>query len=117
MFLENEAFNERTEPKDLSNGVVTLIREYGVTQEAIHEGNKTIKTVEEPLRRSQREKRLVISSDYEVYLNECDYDYCLENDPSAYDQIIKGENSITCLIAMKEELKSMEDHEVLDLLE
>ena len=35
--LENEAFSGRTEPKDLSNGVATPIREYGVTQEVTHE--------------------------------------------------------------------------------
>ena len=78
-------------------------------------GNETISTVEVPLRRSQREKRLAISSDYEVYLTECDYDIGLKNYPSSYDQTIKGENSTTCLNAMKEELKSMEDNEVWDV--
>ena len=31
VFLENEAFNGRIEPKDPSNGVATPIREYSVT--------------------------------------------------------------------------------------
>ena len=87
-----------------------------MTQEATHEGNETISTIEVPLRRSQREKRYAISSDYEVYLNECDYGIGLENDHSSYDQAIKGENSTTWLNAMKEELKSMEDNEVWDLV-
>ena len=113
MFLENEAFSGRIEPKDPSNGVATSIREYGVT----HEGNETIPTIEVPLERSQREKRPAISSDYEVYLNECDYGIGLENDPSFYDQAIKGENFTTWLNAMKEELKLMEDSEVWDLVE
>ena len=69
--------------------VATPIREYGVTQVATHEGNETIPIVEVPLRRSQREKRHAISRDYEVYLNECDYDIGLENDPTSYDQAIK----------------------------
>ena len=67
VFLENEAFNGRTEPKNPFDGVATPIREYGVTQEATHEGNETIPTIKVPLRRSQIEKkRHVISSDYEV---------------------------------------------------
>ena len=44
-FKKNEAFSGRTEPKDPSNGVATPIREYGVTQEATHEGNETILTI------------------------------------------------------------------------
>ena len=120
MFLENEAFSGRTEPKDPSNGVATPIREYGVTQVVTHEGNETIPTIEVPLQRlqrSQREKRPSISGDNEVYLNECDNGIGLENDPSSYDQAIKGENSMTWLNAMKEELKLMEDNEVWDLVE
>ena len=68
VFLENESFSGRIEPKDPSNGVATPIWEYGVTREATHEGNETIPTVQVPLQRSQREKRHAISSDYEVYL-------------------------------------------------
>ena len=59
MVLENEAFSGITEPKDPSNGVATLIREYGVTQKATHEGNEAIPipTVEVLLRISQRKKK------------------------------------------------------------
>ena len=112
VFFENEAFSGRTEPKDPSNGAATPIREYGVTQEVTHEGNEIIPTIEAPLRRSQREKRPAISSDYEIYLNECDYDIGLETDPSPSDQAIKDKNSTTWLNATKEELKSMEDNKV-----
>ena len=62
-----------------------------MTQEATHEGNETIPTVEVPLRRSQREKKLAISSDCEVYLNKCDYDIGLENDHFTYNQAIMVE--------------------------
>ena len=41
----------------------------------------------------------------------------MENDPTSYDQAIKGENSTTWPNVMKEELKSMEDNEVRDLVE
>ena len=40
-----------------------------------------------------KRKNTYYLSDYEVYFNECDYDIGLENDPSSYDQVIKGENS------------------------
>ncbi|RVX00875.1 Retrovirus-related Pol polyprotein from transposon TNT 1-94 [Vitis vinifera] len=41
--------------------------------------NENVPTTEVSLRRSQREKRPAISNDYEVYLNECDYDVGLES--------------------------------------
>ena len=41
----------------------------------------------------------------------------MENDPSSYDQTIKGKNSTTWLNAMKEELKSIKDNQVWDLVE
>ena len=37
------------------------------------------------LSRSQREKRLTISNDCEIYLNKYDYDVNLENDSTSYD--------------------------------
>ena len=40
----------RTKPNDPSNGAATPIRENGVTQEAIHEGNEKIQTIKVPLR-------------------------------------------------------------------
>ncbi|RVW94724.1 Retrovirus-related Pol polyprotein from transposon TNT 1-94 [Vitis vinifera] len=79
--------------------------------------NENVPTTEVSLRRSQREKRPAISNDYEVYLNECDYDVGLESDPTSYDQAINSENSTLWLYAMEEELKSMKDNEVWDLVE
>ncbi|RVW86998.1 Retrovirus-related Pol polyprotein from transposon TNT 1-94 [Vitis vinifera] len=64
-----------------------------------------------------KRERPAISNDYEVYLNECDYDVGLESDPTSYDQAINSENSTLWLYAMKEELKSMKDNEVWDLVE
>ncbi|RVW41386.1 Retrovirus-related Pol polyprotein from transposon TNT 1-94 [Vitis vinifera] len=107
----------RTELKKLtSNEVSTPMMEYGVTQEVSNE-NENVPTTEVSLRRSQREKRPAISNDYEVYLNECDYDVGLESDPTSYDQAINSENSTLWLYAMEEELKSMKDNEVWDLVE
>ncbi|KAL6314053.1 hypothetical protein AAG906_011788 [Vitis piasezkii] len=105
VFLENEYFSGRTELKKLtSNEVSTPMMEYGVTQEVSCNENEN------------REKT-AISNDYEVYLNECDYDVGLESDPTSYDQAINSENSTLWLYAMEEELKSMKDNEVWDLVE
>ena len=59
--------------------------EYGAIEESSYDESKNVLTVEQSLRRSQREKRPNISNDYKVYLNECDYDFDLENDPTSYD--------------------------------
>ena len=113
MFLENEYFNGRTELKKLtSNEVSTPMMEYGVTQEVSRNENENVPTTEAFLCKSQREKILAISNDYEVYLNECDYDVGLENDPISYDQAISSENSTPWLYAMEDELKSMNNNEV-----
>ncbi|KAL6322423.1 hypothetical protein AAG906_008078 [Vitis piasezkii] len=101
MFLENEYFSGRTELEKLtSNEVSTLMMEYG-----------NVPTTEVSLRRSQREKRPTISNDYEVYLNECDYDVGLESDPTSYDQAINSEKPTLWLYCMEQDLKSMKDNE------
>ena len=119
VFLENEYFSGRTELKKLtSNEVSTPMMEYSVTQEVSRNENENVPTTEVlSLRRSQREKRPAISNDYKVYLNECDYDVGLESDPTSYGQAINSENSTLWLYAMEEELKSMKDNEVWDLVE
>ena len=66
-----------------SNEVSIAMMEYGVTQEVSCNENENVPTREVSLRRLQREKRPAISNDYEVYLNKCDYDVGLENDPTS----------------------------------
>ncbi|RVW34774.1 hypothetical protein CK203_104431 [Vitis vinifera] len=118
VLLENEYFSRRIELKKLTSNEVSIpMMEYGVTQEISRNENENVPTTEVSLRRAQREKRLDISNDYEVYLNECDYDVGLESDPTSYDQAINSENSTLWLYAMEEELKSMKDNEVWDLVE
>ncbi|RVW73194.1 Retrovirus-related Pol polyprotein from transposon TNT 1-94 [Vitis vinifera] len=118
VFLENQYFGGGTELKKLtSNEVSTLMMEYSVTQEVSRNEKENVPTTEVSLRRSQREKRPAISNDYEVYLNECDYDVGLESDPTSYGQAINSENSTLWLYAMEEELKSMKDNEVWNLVE
>ncbi|KAL6323008.1 hypothetical protein AAG906_023625 [Vitis piasezkii] len=84
----------RTELKKLtSNEVSTPMMEYGVTKEVSHNENENVPTTE------------------------CDYDVDLESDLTSYDQAINSENSTLWLYAMEEELKSMKDNEVWDLVE
>ncbi|KAA0032875.1 Retrovirus-related Pol polyprotein from transposon TNT 1-94 [Cucumis melo var. makuwa] len=83
-----------------------------VTNEPVTEGPQEIE-----LRRSVRSRRSAISDDYLVYLHESEFDLSIDDDPVSFSQAIKGDNSTTWLDAMKEELKSMNDNEVWDLVE
>ncbi|GAB2276585.1 hypothetical protein Dimus_039199 [Dionaea muscipula] len=67
---------------------------------------------EEPLRRSTRERRRVISNDYVVYLQEHEFDIRLEDDPSSVNQVKLSPNSSKWIDAMNEEMKSMHDNDV-----
>ncbi|KAL8153044.1 hypothetical protein V2J09_010804 [Rumex salicifolius] len=82
---------------------VTIQEEYSVPQE--------------PLRRSTREKRSAIPDDYVVYAVESECDLSLGEDPISFRKAMESDNSEKWLIAMKEELKSMSDNNVWDLVE
>ena len=69
------------------------------------------------LRRPQREKRSAIPNDYVVYLHESESDLGIENDPVTFSQAMNDVNSDKWLEAMKDELKSMVQNEVWDLVE
>ncbi|RVW56871.1 Retrovirus-related Pol polyprotein from transposon TNT 1-94 [Vitis vinifera] len=56
--------------------------------------------------------KVVPKTPYELWV-----DVGLESDPTSYDQAINSENSTLWLYAMEEELKSMKDNEVWDLVE
>ncbi|KAA0046843.1 Retrovirus-related Pol polyprotein from transposon TNT 1-94 [Cucumis melo var. makuwa] len=49
--------------------------------------------------------------------NQKEFDLSIDNDPVSFSQVIKEDNSTKWLDAMKEELKSMNDNEVWDLVE
>ncbi|KAL4016719.1 hypothetical protein IC575_024376 [Cucumis melo] len=83
-----------------------------VTNEPVTEGPQEIE-----LRRSVRSRRSTIFYDYLVYLHESEFDLSINNDPVSFSQAIKEDNSTKWLDAMKEELKSMNDNEVWDLVE
>jgi len=77
--------------------------------------------VEQPqeivLRRSQREKRYDISNDYVVYLQELENDLSIDNDPVSFSEAMNSDNFDKWLDAMKDELKSMTQNCVWDLVE
>ena len=69
------------------------------------------------LRRPQRTKRLAISNDYEVYLQEHDFDISDDLDPVTYEEAISSSHSNFWLDAMEDEMKSMASNGVWDLVE
>ncbi|RVW13644.1 Retrovirus-related Pol polyprotein from transposon TNT 1-94 [Vitis vinifera] len=73
--------------------------------------------VQVPLRRSTREKRSTILDDYVVYLQEHEFDMGLEDNPISVSQVKQSSNSEKWIEAMKEEMKSMKDNVVWDLVE
>ncbi|KAL4354134.1 hypothetical protein GQ457_06G003750 [Hibiscus cannabinus] len=68
------------------------------------------------LRRSTRERKSAISSDYVVYLQESDYNVGAENDPESFSQAMSCNESKLWYDAMKDEMNSMKNNEVWDLV-
>ena len=73
--------------------------------------------VQVPLRRSTRERRSTISDDYVVYLQEHEFDMGLEDDPISVSQVKQSSDSEKWIEAIKDEMKSMKDNGVWDLVE
>lgn len=73
------------------------------------------KNVSATLRRSTRERKSAIPSDFVVYLHESDIG--VENDPESFSQAMNCKESELWYNAMKEEMNSMKSNEVWDLVE
>jgi len=70
-----------------------------------------------PLRRSIRERRSAISNDYIIFLQEHEDGVGLiEDDPINLCQPMRNSNSQKWIDAIKDEMKSMKDNEVWDLV-
>jgi hypothetical protein len=69
------------------------------------------------LRRSTRPKRSAIPDDYVVYLQESDYNIGAENDLESFSQAMSCKESELWYYAMKEEMNSIKNNEVCDLVE
>ncbi|KAK8948501.1 hypothetical protein KSP39_PZI005632 [Platanthera zijinensis] len=70
-----------------------------------------------PLRRSNRERRSAISDDYEVYLHEHEYDIGIEDDLTSFNEAKLSAHFAKWSNAMVDEMKSMHDNDVWDLVE
>ncbi|KAL4309169.1 hypothetical protein GQ457_01G021620 [Hibiscus cannabinus] len=68
------------------------------------------------LRRSTRERKSKISSDYVVYLQESDYNIGVENDSESLSRAMSCNESKLWYDAMKDEMNSMKNNEVWDLV-
>ena len=69
-----------------------------------------------PLRKSTKERRTTIPDDYIAYLQEHEFDMGLEDDPISFNQSKQSVNSHKWIEAMKNEMKSMKDNDVWDLV-
>ena len=71
-----------------------------------------------PLRRSTRERRTAIPDDYIVFFQEHEVDIgVMEDDPISFRQAIESSNSQKWIDAMNEEIKSMRDNDVWDIVQ
>ena len=68
-------------------------------------------------RRSKRKKRPAISSDYVVHSLEHECELSINDYPISFRQAMESGYSKKWLNVMKEELKSMDDNKVWDLIE
>jgi transposase InsO family protein len=69
------------------------------------------------LRRSQRSRKPTILDDYMGYLQEHEFDIGVVDDPLSYSQAIQSSQSTKWIDAMVDELKSMENNNVWDLVD
>ncbi|KAK8936102.1 hypothetical protein KSP39_PZI012973 [Platanthera zijinensis] len=76
-----------------------------------------VQEVHPPARRSIRQRRPAISSDYEVYLGESDYDISQVVDPVTFNEAVSGPQTDLWWDAMKDEMESMKLNKVWELVE
>ena len=74
-------------------------------------------TQQSALGRSQRERRPAISYDYILYLQESDYDIGTSKDPISFSQAISCNDYDKWIDAMNDELKSMDQNKVWELVQ
>ncbi|KAJ3684738.1 hypothetical protein LUZ61_013902 [Rhynchospora tenuis] len=72
---------------------------------------------DQPLRKSQRERKSAIPDDYVVYLTEEGGDIGHGDDPISFKDAMKSDKSSQWLKAMNDEMNSMQQNDVWDLVE
>ncbi|RVW64728.1 Retrovirus-related Pol polyprotein from transposon TNT 1-94 [Vitis vinifera] len=124
--------NERVEPMDVISlrlPVSDVNLDVGAFDSGIQQGVATVNfpiveinpIVDEippmEMRRSQRTRRLALSNDYYVYLGEGEYDIGEEVDPNTYCEALSSDKANEWLIAMRDEMQSMSDNDVWELVD
>ncbi|RDY13064.1 hypothetical protein CR513_02067, partial [Mucuna pruriens] len=110
-------------PITVQETTLTIVR--GIVLEQDYDGVLPQTPIEQPqqpqevsLRRSIRERRHAIPDDYIVFLQEHEDGIGLRgDDPINFCQAMQSSNSQKWIDAMKDELKSMQDNDVWDLVE
>ncbi|WJZ84122.1 hypothetical protein VitviT2T_003743 [Vitis vinifera] len=87
------------------------------TSEQQVEPHTSLEDIGATLRRSTRTKRSAIPNDYVVYLQECDYNIRVENDPESFSQAMSCKELELWYNDMKDEMSSMKCNNVWDLVE
>ena len=85
----------------------TSLSEQTVNEPDLLENNHHNDTESEKFWRSSRIRRSTISDDYVVYLQECDYDIGMKDDPVSFKDTINSDDSKFWLDAMKDEMESI----------
>ena len=93
-----------------------------VSESVIQEPQQVVQTApqsldQSDLRRSSRVRKSAIPSDYVVYLQETDYMSGLNQDPISFSEAMSRTDSEKWSDAMKDELNSMANNQVWDLVE
>ncbi|CAH9072186.1 unnamed protein product [Cuscuta epithymum] len=96
--------------QDTNEHVVTTSNEHIITQENDNSSEGIT------LRRSSREKRSAIPNDYLLYSIEHECDLSIGEDPVSFKEAMDSINSYKWIDAMNEELKSMYDNKVWELV-
>ncbi|CAL9126122.1 unnamed protein product, partial [Musa textilis] len=104
--------NERIDEGEQQNNIDELSHAVDVAADGLVEQSQLA-----ALRKSQRKRKHAISDDYVVYLQESDYDIGIKGDPLSFSQAIEGNDSEKWYDAMKEEIKSMDQNGVWELVE
>ncbi|GMI64951.1 hypothetical protein HRI_000164400 [Hibiscus trionum] len=104
-------------PQPVENTLVDqVVRESPKIIEQPVEQHDPQENVGSTLRRSARERKSAISSDYFMYLQEFDYNVGDENDPESFSQAMSCNESTLWYDVMKDEMNSMKRNEVWDLV-
>ncbi|KAJ9561477.1 hypothetical protein OSB04_006637 [Centaurea solstitialis] len=102
-------------PVQNTNEGVPLVKDNNEVPPTVEQ---TQQTQEVPLRRSTRERRSAIPDDYIVFLQEHETQIGIrEDDPINLKEALSSSNSQKWIDAMADEMKSMKDNDVWDLVE